>query len=194
MKKLFLILALAIFIISCGKKEETQTTPQENQQQMNQTQQQQQQQQQTQSSEQLKQDESKKDEMKKEDGKKEDGKKDADKKDADKKKEDKQTTEKKNNEETPKEKIETKNTSDIDFAPIFAKKCAKCHGKDLKGKKDGGPDLTAEKVQNSPDSKLIKIINDGVKAKNEDDENMPAWKNKLTEDEINAAVKFIKAH
>lgn len=187
MKKLFLFLALAVLIISCGKKEETQTVPQENQQQLTQ--------QQTQTTEQNKLDESKKDEMKKEDEKKkaDEKKKDAEKKESDKKKDDKQTTEKKDKEETSLQKIET-SSSDIDFAPIFAKKCAKCHGKDLKGKKDGGPDLTDSKVQNADDAKLIKIITNGVKAKNEDDNDMPAWKNKLSEDEIKAAVKFIKAH
>lgn len=185
MKKLFLMLVLAAFVISCGKKEETQIPKQENQQQLTQTQPQQQTDPtKSQTTEQPKQDATKKDANSKEDEKK---------KDSEKKKDDKQMTEKKVKEETSKEKIET-NTSDIDFAPIFAKKCAKCHGKDLKGKKDGGPDLTDSKVQNADDAKLIKIITNGVKAKNEDDNDMPAWKNKLTEDEIKAAVKFIKAH
>ncbi len=127
----------------------------------------------------------KKDEKKKEDLKK--------KEDEKKKSEDKNLSEKKEKEETSMQKIETP-SSEIDFAPIFAKRCAKCHGKDLKGKKDGGPDLTRTETQNKSDEKLIGIITNGVKADNEEDEDMPSWKSKLSEDEIHAAVKFIKAH
>ena len=69
-----------------------------------------------------------------------DKKEDKDKKYVDKNLTDvKKTDTKKEKEDSEMKKIETKNTSsDIDFAPIFAKRCAKCHGKDLKGKKDGG--------------------------------------------------------
>jgi cytochrome c6 len=201
MKRTLLFLALTALIISCGKKEEPQTTKTQDEQQMTQTQtgqqtQTEQTQTEQQKNEQTKQDVNLKEEQKEDTKKKNDEKKkyEMKKKNNEKiKNEDKNV--KKEKEEADLQKIETKNTSsEIDFAPIFAKRCAKCHGKDLKGKKDGGPDLTDTKVQNTDDSKLIKIITNGVKAKNEEDEDMPSWKNKLTEEEIKAAVKFIKAH
>jgi cytochrome c5 len=111
------------------------------------------------------------------------------KKEAEKKKEEKKKEEEKKSEEI---KSENKTASDIDFAPIFAKRCAKCHGKDAKGKDDGGPDLTTSKTKNKSDKNLYNIISNGVKADNEEDEDMPAFKGKLSDDEINAAVKYVK--
>lgn len=176
MKKLALFFTLALFIASCGKKDETQTTPPQ-EQKMTQTQQQTQ----TKTDEQVKNDEPKKDEMKKED---------------EKKKDDKKTDSQTKDESIRKtDEVSTKDSkSDIDFAPTFAKRCAKCHGKDLKGKPDGGPDLTSSEVKSTGDKKLFNIISNGVKADNEDDEDMPSFKGKLTDDEINAAIKFIKNH
>jgi cytochrome c553 len=191
MKKLLLFLVMAVLFASCGKKEETQTTNKTDEEQLIQSQQNQTQQQTN--------EQTKKDATLKEDNQKEDANKkvDADKKEeADKKGTDKNLADKKTDtkDATQLNKIETKNASEMDFAPIFAKRCAKCHGKDLKGKKDGGPNLTADSVQNAPDSKLFKIISEGVKAKNDSDENMPSFKKKFSEDEIHAAIKFIKAH
>jgi cytochrome c6 len=176
MKKLALFFTLALFIASCGKKDETLTTPPQ-EQKMTQTQQQTQ----TKTDEQVKKDELKKDEMKKED---------------EKKKDDKKTDSQTKDESIRKtDEVSSKDSkSDIDFAPIFAKRCAKCHGKDLKGKPDGGPDLTSSEVKSTGDKKLFNIISNGVKADNEDDEDMPSFKGKLTDDEINAAIKFIKNH
>lgn len=204
MKKLLLFLFLVAVFVSCGKREETQTTPPGDQQQMTETQSNQNETQQ-QSDDQTKPDatskegENKDGSVKKDEGKKED----TDKKYVDKNLTDMNKTDtKKDKDDTKKEKedselkkIETKKTSsEIDFAPIFAKRCAKCHGKDLKGKKDGGPNLTADSIQNAPDSKLFNIISNGVEADNEDDEDMPSFKKKFSEEEINAAIKFIKSH
>lgn len=193
MRKLLLFLVMAALFVSCGKKEETHTSNQSDEQQLLQSQQTQTQQQ---AGDQTKQDATLKEENKEETGKKDNVKKE----EQDKKYADKKSTDMKKN-ETKKEKdvselkkVETKETSGIDFAPIFAKRCAKCHGKNLKGKKDGGPNLTADSVQNAPDSKLFKIISNGVKAKNEEDEDMPSFKKRFSEEEINAAIKFIKAH
>jgi len=196
MKKLLLLLIPATVFFSCGNKDETQTTPPGDQQEMTGTQSNQTETQQ--SDDQTKQDATLKD------GENEDGtmksgddkKEEKEKKYVDKNLTDmNKTNTKKEKEDSEMKKIETKKTSsEIDFAPIFAKKCAKCHGKDLKGKKDGGPNLTADSVQNAPDSKLFKIISNGVKADNEDDEDMPSFKKKFSEEEINAAIKFIKAH
>jgi cytochrome c5 len=176
MKKIALILTLSLFIASCSKKDETQTTPPQDQQQLTPSQQETQ----TQTTEQNKQDVSKNDEMKKEDVKQTDTKS-------------KDENIKKPGDVSKKENIPD-TRSDIDFTQLFAKRCAKCHGKDLKGKKDGGPDLTRSETQNKSDSKLFNIISTGVKADNEDDEDMPAFKGKLSDDEIKAAVEFIKKH
>lgn len=174
-----------MLLVSCGKQEETQTTTQQNQQM---TQQQTQTQPRTQTQptdEKVKEEEKKKDEIKKkEDEKKKEEKK---KEDAVQKEDDKKT-------ETRDESIKTTDPADIDFAPIFAKRCAKCHGKDLKGKEDGGPDLTRSETQSRSDKKLFDIISNGVKAESEEEEDMPAFKGKLTEDEINAAIRYIKNH
>ncbi|RPI15439.1 MAG: cytochrome c [Ignavibacteriae bacterium] len=174
---ILIVILCAAFLFSCGKKdnatEQTQQVPPVTQQP---TQQQVQQ------------------DLPKDTAKKEDiTKKEADKKkEEDKKKEDEK---KKKEEEKKKEETKTaenKQASDIDFAPIFAKRCAKCHGKDAKGKDDGGPDLTRSETQNKSDNKLHDIISNGVKADNEEDEDMPSFKGKLTEEEIDAAVKWIK--
>jgi cytochrome c5 len=168
---IIIALICAFVVISCGKKEEPKT---ELQQQITQPPQNQTQQQtQTNPTDTAK---VKKEELKKE---------------ADKKKEE----EKKKEEDKKKEELKKTDdlqTSNIDFASIFAKRCVKCHGKDAKGKKDGGPDLTTSKVKSKSDKNLYNIISNGVKADNEDDNDMPAFKNKLTEDEIHAAVKYVK--
>lgn len=193
MKKLALILTLTLFIASCGNKEETQTTPSQDQQQTTQQQTTQQQTQlQTQSTDLNKQDEPKKDDAKKEEEKKNEV---TQIKDDDKKTQSKTKDENiKKTEEVSNKDKKTDNGVDIDFAPIFAKRCAKCHGKDLKGKPDGGPDLTRSETQNKSDSKLFNIISNGVKADNEEDEDMPAFKGKFSDDEIKAAIEFIKKH
>lgn len=186
MRKLLLFLVMAALFASCGKKEETDTSNKSDEQQLLQSQQTQTQQQ---AGDQTKQDATLKEEKKKDNVKKEEqDKKYADKTDL------KKNDTKKEKDESELKKVETKETSGIDFAPIFAKRCAKCHGKNLKGKKDGGPNLTADSVQNAPDSKLFNIISNGVKAKNEEDEDMPSFKKRFSEEEINAAIKFIKAH
>lgn len=72
-------------------------------------------------------------------------------------------------------------------ADVFAKKCAACHGKDGKGqtmmgKKMGIADLTTVKAGAA---ELEKIVSGG-KAK------MPAFKGKLSDDEIKGVVAYVK--
>jgi hypothetical protein len=115
-----------------------------------------------------------------EDKKKEEEKK---KKEEDKKKED----EKKKEEEKIKGEV-----NNIDFSLIFPKKCAKCHGKDGTGKIEGVPNLTASETKSKSLNQLIQTITNGKQGKTEDDEDMPSFKNKLTEEEIQAAAKYVK--
>lgn len=71
-------------------------------------------------------------------------------------------------------------------AALYAKKCASCHGKDGKpsavGKKMGAGDLTATKLS---ESEIVGVISGG-KGK------MTAYKDKLTEAEIQSLAKYVK--
>jgi mono/diheme cytochrome c family protein len=169
----------ALLLLSCGKKEDTPQTQQtaENQQQMTQPPVQQEKQQiqtQPQSEQQVQKQTENKEQKNQADIKKEDSKKttDADKynpaKDSDL-------------------------VADINFAPIFSKHCVKCHGKDGKGKAEEAPDFTSAKFKKKSDKELFNSIMNGIKAKNPEDDDMPAWKGKLTELEIKAAIKYVKS-
>ena len=188
--QIILAITTLCLIASCGKKDEPENTSQQqttnSSQQMN-TNTQQQTTQQTAPGNMKK--DSVKSDAKTTDDKKTDDKKTDDKKtDADKKTDPKTT----GDIQSTTKPVDTKQ-NDIDFGPIFAKKCAKCHGKDGHGKPDGAPNLTADSVRSKSDSKLIQIINNGVKNPDPDGDDMPAWKGKLSDDEIHAAVKYIRS-
>lgn len=89
-------------------------------------------------------------------------------------------------------KVKEENLTGIDFAPIYKKRCLKCHGSNGKGKIEGVPDFTSQKFKNRDDSELFQSISDGIPGETEEDEDMPSFKKKLTEEEINAAIKYIK--
>jgi cytochrome c6 len=76
----------------------------------------------------------------------------------------------------------------VDAAGLFASKCAACHGKDGKGspvgKKMGAKDLTEEQKETEKT-----IADDIANGKGK----MPAFKAKLSADEISALAKYIKA-
>jgi cytochrome c6 len=76
----------------------------------------------------------------------------------------------------------------VDGAAIYASKCASCHGKDGKGTsvglKMGAKDLAKE--MDEPLKELVEDIEKGEKK-------MPAFKGKLTPEEIEAVAKYIKA-
>ncbi len=71
-------------------------------------------------------------------------------------------------------------------AALFQQKCASCHGKDGKpspvGQKMGAPDLHAVK---GSEKELAAAISNG---KNK----MPAYKDKLTAEQIDSLAKYIK--
>ncbi len=74
---------------------------------------------------------------------------------------------------------------------IFESKCFACHGKDAKGQTAMGKtlkirDLHSAEVQKQTKEELTKIIEDG-KGK------MPAYKGKLSKDQINDLVDYIKS-
>ena len=70
-----------------------------------------------------------------------------------------------------------------DGAALYKAKCAMCHGADGKGKT---PLATAE-VQKMSNDELAKVTSDGKPPK------MPAYKGKLTPEEIQAVVAHIKS-
>ena len=77
-----------------------------------------------------------------------------------------------------------------DGAAVYKAKCASCHGADGKGETSIGKSmklrsLGAADVQKTSDADLTKIISDG-KGK------MPAYKGKLSADEIKALVAYIR--
>ena len=81
--------------------------------------------------------------------------------------------------------------SSVDARAIFDEKCAKCHGKDgrahsLHGKHVHARDLTDAKWQAEvSDERLFNSINNGRNK-------MPSFKNKLTEDQIDALVTYVR--
>jgi cytochrome c6 len=77
-----------------------------------------------------------------------------------------------------------------DSGPLFKAKCAACHGPDGKGETSMGKmmkvrDMSSEDVQKQTDAALTDIITNG-KGK------MPAYKGKLTDDQIKQLVGFIR--
>lgn len=77
---------------------------------------------------------------------------------------------------------------------IFMDNCAKCHKEDGTGGKvviDGKtlkPDnLTSENIKKDEDAELIEHITEGI-----EDEGMPAFKDRLSNDQIKMVVKYIR--
>ena len=73
---------------------------------------------------------------------------------------------------------------------VYAQLCVGCHGPDGKADTDMGKqvkaaDLTASAVQQQGDSDLAKVVKTG-KGK------MPAWGDKLSDDEIKSVVAYVK--
>jgi mono/diheme cytochrome c family protein len=81
-----------------------------------------------------------------------------------------------------------KPASQIDAAGLYvAQKCAGCHGLDGKGKIKGARDFTdAAWQKKESDAELARQIRNGEPPK------MPAYKDKLSEEEIKALVAYIR--
>ena len=79
--------------------------------------------------------------------------------------------------------------ADAAAANVYKTKCQGCHGADGKasaiGKKLGAKDFSDPDVAKMSEADLIKTTTDG---KNK----MPAYKGKLTEDQIKSLAKYIK--
>lgn len=81
-----------------------------------------------------------------------------------------------------------------DGVAVFTSHCAPCHGADGKartpaGKKLGAKDLSESKL---PDAAIAQQILEGAKD-SRGHERMPAFKSKLSADEVSALVSHVKA-
>ncbi len=77
---------------------------------------------------------------------------------------------------------------------LYKENCAQCHQDDGTGGKvtiDGeildADNLTTEKMKKEPDAEYIEYITDGIP-----DEGMPAFKDRLSNEEMKEIVKFIR--
>ena len=74
-------------------------------------------------------------------------------------------------------------------ATVYKSKCATCHGPDGAGTAVGKSlkvaDLRSAEVQKKSDDELIQSVSDGKG-------NMPGFKGNITDDEIHAAVAFVR--
>lgn len=77
---------------------------------------------------------------------------------------------------------------------IYSETCVKCHKQDgtggvtdIEGTKIKAPNFTADRVKNEPDSEYIEIIENGAK-----EDGMPAYKGKISDEDIKNLVKFIR--
>jgi cytochrome c6 len=74
-------------------------------------------------------------------------------------------------------------------ASVYKSKCVTCHGQDGGGTSVGKSlqvaDLRSEEVQKKSDADLIQAVSEGKG-------NMPGFKGDITDDEIHAAVAFVR--
>ncbi|HEV2616150.1 MAG TPA: cytochrome c [Candidatus Acidoferrales bacterium] len=78
-----------------------------------------------------------------------------------------------------------------DSASVYKTKCAVCHapdgsGNSVMGKKLGAKDLRSDEVQKKSDAELNGFITNGM------GKTMPAYKDKLTADQIKGLVAYIR--
>lgn len=77
---------------------------------------------------------------------------------------------------------------------IYSETCAKCHKTDgaggvtvIDGKNVKAPNLTSERQKREPDSEYIEIIEKGAL-----EDGMPAYKGKISDEDIKNLVKYIR--
>lgn len=69
---------------------------------------------------------------------------------------------------------------------LYAKNCAMCHGKNLDGGPLAGSLIDDEWTYGNSEESVIEVITNG-----RPDKAMPAWKNRLSEEEIAAMAEWI---
>ena len=85
----------------------------------------------------------------------------------------------------------TATTPAVDAAAVYAANCAGCHGDKRQGVQGVGPSLSAAALGSKTDAAVTDTIANGRTPAS--GVAMPAFKDKLTDAQISALVKFIKA-
>lgn len=83
----------------------------------------------------------------------------------------------------------------LDPKKLYTKNCAACHrpsgegGKmEFEGKTINPDNLTSAKAKKLSDDKIANIVKEGV-----EDDGMPSFKDKLTDEQINAIISYIRS-
>lgn len=77
---------------------------------------------------------------------------------------------------------------------IYSETCVKCHKEggtggvtDIDGKKIKAPNFTTDRMKNEPDAEFVEVIENGEK-----EDGMPAFKGKISDDDIKNLVRLIR--
>ena len=77
---------------------------------------------------------------------------------------------------------------------LYASSCANCHKEDgtggpkvIEGKKIKAENLVSDKLKAWPDDRYFKVIDEGI-----EDEGMPAFGDRLSDDEIRAVIQYVR--
>ena len=79
----------------------------------------------------------------------------------------------------------------VEGAEVYKRKCAPCHGLDGGGGSRSLTPLTAPEVQAKSDAQLFESVARGVTSA--DNKRMPAFRGKLADAEIKAAIDHVRA-
>jgi mono/diheme cytochrome c family protein len=88
--------------------------------------------------------------------------------------------------------------ADVNSTELYKKKCAMCHGEDGKGKTKMGQKVkipefgSAEAKKESDEDLKFVIVNGGKPYADGSKSKMPAWKEKLSAEEIDALLKHVR--
>lgn len=83
--------------------------------------------------------------------------------------------------------VSTANISTADLNTLYLSNCAVCHGEKRFGVTSSGGALTPESLEQRSDAAITETISEGIPYTN-----MPAWKTRLSREEISALTEFIK--
>ncbi len=77
---------------------------------------------------------------------------------------------------------------------IYSQQCVKCHKEDgtggvsvIDGERIKAPNFTSDRQKNEPDAEYVEVIENGEK-----EDGMPAFKNRLSNDDIKNLVRLIR--
>ena len=82
-------------------------------------------------------------------------------------------------------------SKDVWTAELYSVNCAECHGAKGEGAEKGIP-FTSGHALHHTEVDLIKTVTNGKKSKNKNKDEMPSFKEKLSEEEIADVVKYVR--